>query len=96
MLILVANSKMGEMILFTPASEAQRNRVDSWVETPTSVGENRLERIRHQYQCWVWAYFNATALQAGAGPLWVCEGAFDVLVLSLGRRGTEAGLRSGG
>jgi hypothetical protein len=24
-------------------------------------------------------YFNATALQAGAGPLWVCEGAFDAL-----------------
>ena len=55
-LILVANSKMGEMILFTPASEAQRNRVDSWVETPTSVGENRLEQIRYQYPCWVGAY----------------------------------------
>jgi hypothetical protein len=49
-LILVANAKMGEMILFTPASEAQRHRVDSWVETPTSVGKSRLERIRHQYQ----------------------------------------------
>jgi hypothetical protein len=26
-------------------------------------------------------YFNATALHAGAGPLWVCEGAFDALAL---------------
>ena len=26
-------------------------------------------------------YFNATALQAGPGPLWVCEGAFDALAL---------------
>ncbi len=40
-------------------------------------------------------YFNATALQAGVGPLWVCEGAFDALALGLGRRGTGAGLRSG-
>src|SRR5262244_582894 len=47
---------MGEMILCTPASEAQRNMVDPWAETPTSIGESRLERIRHQYQCWVWAY----------------------------------------
>ncbi len=26
-------------------------------------------------------YFNVTALQADAGPLWVCEGAFDALEL---------------
>lgn len=26
-------------------------------------------------------YFNAAALHAGAGPLWVCEGAFDALAL---------------
>ena len=26
-------------------------------------------------------YFNAAALQAGTGPLWVCEGAFDALAL---------------
>jgi Toprim domain len=26
-------------------------------------------------------YFNAMALQAGPGPLWVCEGAFDALAL---------------
>ena len=26
-------------------------------------------------------YFNAAALQAGAGPLWICEGAFDALAL---------------
>jgi hypothetical protein len=26
-------------------------------------------------------YFNAAALQADAGPLWVCEGAFDALAL---------------
>ena len=64
LLILVANSKKGEMILFAPASEDQRNGGDAWVETPISVGENRLERIRHQYPCWVWAYRDAT-LQLG-------------------------------
>jgi hypothetical protein len=42
MLTLVANSKMDEMILFTPAAGDQRNRVDSWAQTPTSVGESRL------------------------------------------------------
>jgi hypothetical protein len=46
-LTLVANSKMGEMILFTPASEDQRYKVDSCAETPTSVDESRLEQIRH-------------------------------------------------
>jgi hypothetical protein len=24
---------------------------------PTSVGESRLERIRHQCPCWVWAIY---------------------------------------
>ena len=48
---------MGEMILFTPASEDQRHKVDSCAETLTSVDESRLERIRHQCQCWVWALF---------------------------------------
>ena len=55
-LILVANAKMRIMILFTLGSEGQSNRVDSYAETPDSVGESRVERIRHQYQCWVWAY----------------------------------------
>jgi hypothetical protein len=49
-LTLVANSKMGAMNLFTPASEEQRNRVNAYAETPTSVDESRLERIRHQCQ----------------------------------------------
>jgi hypothetical protein len=34
---------MGAMNLFTPASEEQRNRVNAYTETTTSVGESRLE-----------------------------------------------------
>jgi len=36
---------------------------------------------RHDHLPGEKGYFNATALQAGAGPLWVCEGAFDALAL---------------
>jgi len=36
---------------------------------------------RHDHLPGVKGYFNATALQAGAGPLWICEGAFDALAL---------------
>jgi len=36
---------------------------------------------RHDHLPGVKGYFNAAALQAGAGPLWVCEGAFDALAL---------------
>jgi hypothetical protein len=36
---------------------------------------------RHDHLRGAKGYFNATALQAGAGPLWVCEGAFDALAL---------------
>src|SRR6266704_103592 len=36
---------------------------------------------RHDHLPGAKGYFNATALQAGAGPLWVCEGAFDALAL---------------
>jgi hypothetical protein len=36
---------------------------------------------RHDHLPDAKGYFNATALQAGAGPLWVCEGAFDALTL---------------
>jgi hypothetical protein len=36
---------------------------------------------RHDHLPGEKGYFNAAALQAGAGPLWVCEGAFDALVL---------------
>ena len=46
----MANSKMRVMILFTLGSEDQSNRVDSYAETSDSVGESRVERIRHQYQ----------------------------------------------
>src|SRR5215831_10778523 len=36
---------------------------------------------RHDHLPGAKGYFNATALQGGAGPLWVCEGAFDALAL---------------
>src|SRR5216683_3419968 len=36
---------------------------------------------RHDHLPGAKGYFNATALQAGAGLLWVCEGAFDALAL---------------
>jgi hypothetical protein len=36
---------------------------------------------RHDHLPGAKGYCNATALQAGAGPLWVCEGAFDALAL---------------
>jgi len=36
---------------------------------------------RHDHLPGAKGYFNATALQAGVGPLWVCEGAFDALAL---------------
>ena len=36
---------------------------------------------RHDHLPGTKGYFNAAALQAGAGPLWVCEGAFDALAL---------------
>jgi hypothetical protein len=37
-----------ELILFRPASESQRKRVDSCVETLAAVGKRRLERIPHR------------------------------------------------
>jgi DNA primase len=36
---------------------------------------------RHDHLPGAKGYFNATALQEGDGPLWVCEGAFDALAL---------------
>ena len=36
---------------------------------------------RHDHLPGTKGYFNAAALQAGTGPLWVCEGAFDALAL---------------
>jgi DNA primase len=36
---------------------------------------------RHDHLPGEKGYFNAAALHAGAGPLWVCEGAFDALAL---------------
>ena len=48
--ILVANSKIRVMILFTLGSEGQGKRVDSYAETSDSVGESKVERIHHQYQ----------------------------------------------
>jgi hypothetical protein len=36
---------------------------------------------RHDHLPGAKGYFNAAALQAGAGLLWVCEGAFDALAL---------------
>jgi hypothetical protein len=37
--------------------------------------------MRHDHLPGTKGYFNALALQAGTGPLWVCEGAFDALAL---------------
>jgi len=36
---------------------------------------------RHDHLPGAKGYFNAAVLQAGTGPLWVCEGAFDALAL---------------
>jgi Toprim-like len=36
---------------------------------------------RHDHLPGAKGYFNTAALQVGADPLWVCEGAFDVLAL---------------
>src|SRR5882672_10292535 len=36
---------------------------------------------RHDHLPGAKGYFNAAMLQAGPGPLWVCEGVFDVLAL---------------
>ena len=36
---------------------------------------------RHDHLPGAKGFFNAAALQAGAGPLWICEGAFDALAL---------------
>jgi DNA primase len=36
---------------------------------------------RHDHLLDAKGYFNASALEGGAGPLWVCEGAFDALAL---------------
>jgi hypothetical protein len=36
---------------------------------------------RHSHLPGIKGYFNVTALQAGAGPLWVCKGGFDALAL---------------
>jgi hypothetical protein len=36
---------------------------------------------RHDHLPGAKGYFNTRALQTGAGPLWVCEGAFDALAL---------------
>jgi len=36
---------------------------------------------RHDHFPGAKGYFNAATLQAGTGPLWVCEGAFDALAL---------------
>ena len=47
------------------------------VETAEEVPKAK----RHDHLPGEKGYFNAAALQAGAGPLWVCEGAFDALAL---------------
>src|SRR5262245_56789409 len=47
---------MGEMTLSILTAEGQRNWVDTCTEKAAAVGDGRVERIRHQCQCWVWAY----------------------------------------
>lgn len=46
---------------------------------------------RHDHLPGEKGYFNAAALHAGAGPLWVCEGAFDALALRAARRAARGG-----
>ena len=50
MLTLVANSKIGEIILSILIAEGQRNWVDTCAEIAAAVGERMVERIRHQCQ----------------------------------------------
>jgi hypothetical protein len=45
------------------------------------TGEQVPKAKRHDHLPGEKGYFNAVALQAGLGPLWVCEGAFDALAL---------------
>jgi len=40
---------------------------------------------RHDHLPGTKGYFNTAVLQAGTGPLWVCEGAFDALALLAAR-----------
>jgi DNA primase len=47
------------------------------VGTATQVPQAK----RHDHLPGAKGYFNAAALHAGDGPLWVCEGAFDALAL---------------
>jgi hypothetical protein len=47
------------------------------VETAEQVPKGK----RHDHLPGAKGYFNATALQTGIEPLWVCEGAFDALAL---------------
>ena len=45
------------------------------------IAEQVPKAKRHDHLPGIKGYCNAAALQAGAGPLWVCEGAFDTLAL---------------
>ena len=45
------------------------------------TGEQVPKAKRHDHLPGAKGYFNAAALHAGDGPLWVCEGAFDALAL---------------
>jgi hypothetical protein len=45
------------------------------------TAEHVPKATRHDHLPGAKGYFNAAALQGGAGPLWVCEGAFDALAL---------------
>ena len=53
--------------------------------TPNGRAVGTAEQVpkakRHDHLPGAKGYFNAAALQPGAGPLWVCEGAFDALAL---------------
>src|SRR2546426_8059677 len=46
-----------------------------------STAEQVPKAKRHDHLPGAKGYFNAAALHADAGPLWVCEGAFDALAL---------------
>ena len=69
----------GGRVVFPHATPEGRlvNLYGRAVGTPEQVPKAK----RHDHLPGAKGYFNATALQAGIEPLWVCEGAFDALAL---------------
>ena len=57
------------------------NRLVNLYGRAVGTAEQVPKAKRHDHLPGAKGYFNATALQSGHGPLWVCEGAFDALAL---------------